>query len=78
MKDDKLDKDVTELPGIGKINGEKLRKLGCTKVRDVVIKFQALGESEHNFSEWLDLCEITNSEHKRDVYRCIKEIADSK
>lgn len=37
MKDDKLDKDVTELPGIGKINGEKLRKLGCTKVLISVI-----------------------------------------
>lgn len=38
LNDDRLDMVVTELPGIGKINGEKLRKLGgCTKVLISVI-----------------------------------------
>lgn len=47
------------------------------QVRDVLTKFRGLGKSEDAVSEWLKSCGITNSEHKRDIYRCLKRIDDS-
>lgn len=71
-----LDQDVTQLPGIGDINAGKLRNDGYKTVRDVLTKFRGLGKSEDAVSEWLKACGITNSEHKRDIYRCLKRIDD--
>lgn len=72
-----LDQDVIKLPGIGGINAGKLRNKGYETVRDVLTKFRGLGKSEAAVSEWLNSCGITNSEHKRDIYRCINKIDDS-
>lgn len=76
-KTDVLDQDVTQLAGIGDINAGKLRNDGHNTVRDVLTKFRGLGKSEDEVSKWLNSCGITNSEHKRDIYRCLKRIDDS-
>lgn len=69
--------DVTLIPGIGKINGEKLRNAGCYTADDVLNKFLGFGKSEEKFLEWLVLLGVTNAEHKRDCYRAIKKMAES-
>lgn len=66
---------VTEIPGIGRINGEILRNAGCITAHDVLKKLQELGNSEVSFMVWLQDIGITNSEHKRDCYRAIKKMA---
>uniref|UniRef100_K1PKQ7 Uncharacterized protein n=1 Tax=Magallana gigas TaxID=29159 RepID=K1PKQ7_MAGGI len=50
---DTLSKDVTAIPGIGEINGDKLRAEGCYTVGDVLNKYKELG-SKDKFLEWLD------------------------
>lgn len=72
---DTLSKDVTAIPGIGEINGDKLRAEGCYTVGDVLNKYKELG-SKDKFLEWLDSSGITNSEHKRDCYRFINDLAN--
>lgn len=40
---------------------------------DVLIQYLILDRSEKKFLEWLHSCGITNSEQKRDCFKCIKK-----
>lgn len=72
---DWINKPVTEVPGIGKVNGEKLGKAGYKKAGDLLNKFRELDRSKSEFLEWLYSFGITNDEQTRDIFRCVKEMA---
>lgn len=70
------DKDVTEVAGIGKVYGEKLKEKGFDKAYVLLGQFLLLKKDEELFREWL--IEIgLKGKHLVDCSTCIKEWCDA-
>lgn len=67
------EKDVTELAGIGEVNGRKLSNKGFDKASTVLGQFLILKKNEDLFVEWLKDLIKCDQKQASDCCNCLKE-----
>ena len=70
-------KHVTELPGIGKVLGERLEEKGFNKARKLMGQFLILGEDKKEFMDWLRSKCGANPKQGGDCYNALNNWCDN-
>lgn len=71
------EKEVTAIPGIGTVLGERLRKKGFDKAYALLGKFLALKKDEQKFKEWLKDEFGASSDQASNCYSCLIKWSNS-
>lgn len=71
------EKAVSELAGIGKVLGEKLKNAGFDKAYVVLGQFLVLRKDEEMFLDWIKIAVGANAKQGGDCYNCLKEWCDA-
>ena len=73
VSDPMIAKEVTDMPGIGKTLGERLKAAGFAKAETVLGQFLTLEKDEKKFKHWLNESCRADSRRQHECYRAIKE-----
>ena len=71
------EKKVSELPGIGKVLGERLVVAGFDKAYVVLGQFLVQRKDKEKFLHWIETTVGANSKQGGDCYNCLKEWCDA-
>ncbi|XP_073822502.1 barrier-to-autointegration factor-like [Musca autumnalis] len=66
-------KPVTELPGIGRVLGDRLIQAGFDKAYTVLGMYLVLQKDEHRFTQWLKSTCNASRKQASDCYNCLQQ-----
>ncbi len=71
------DKSVNDLPGIGEVLGDRLKKKGYTNAYNVLGQFLLLNKDQELFCDWMKLTSSANAKQAMDCYTALNEWCSS-